>query len=393
MSGEIVVLSAFGPGLAVAGGLLGAIALGSLVYQEVKARQREQQQQALREAERLQRQLERWQEQQQRQQQEMAQAAQRWQEAGRQLAALRLEAVETVERTGEVRAAGFLQHADQQSGQASRLVELDRLLEGLPAGEGSAAVAGLRASVHQLLAQLDRGPPPLAQAIDSLRQAVERTIAQQQEWLAQEPERQRQGLEEAEQLLRRIAASLPLAQGELADSLSALLQELQQALQAGRIAAADLARLNDGASALIEQCLTRHEDRLVQQMLEERLGHHLRALGYRVLGQDRQASLWAIPGGEQVRAQVQPGLRLAFQLRHERLQSSGRGLDRAEIALLRQQEKRWCADLKGLMERLNADGFGLRVDFEREIPEEAVPIVLVEEVDEILRQTETRYLS
>lgn len=393
MSGEIVVLSAFGPGLAVAGGLLGAIALGSLVYQEVKARQRQQQQQALREAERLQRQFEHWQERQQHQQREMVQAAERWQEAGRQLSALRLEALAVVERGAEARAAGFLRHADQQAGQASRLAELDRLLAGLPAGEGGEALDGLRASLRQLLEQMEQGPPPLAHAIDSLSQAIEQTIAQQRERLAQEPERLRQRLGEAEQLLRRTAATLPLAEGELADSLSTRVLELQEALQTGVLAAADLARLNQEASALIDQCLTRHEDRLVEQQLEQRLAYHLGALGYHALGGERGVSLWAIPGGEQVRATVQPGLRLAFQLQHERFQASGRGLGRAEIALLRQQEKRWCADLKRLMERLNGDGFGLRVDFEREIPEAAVPIVLVEEADEILRRTATRYLG
>jgi hypothetical protein len=390
MSGEIVLLSSFGPGLAVGGALLGAVAVGSLVYERVQARIAEQRRQALLNAQRLQHDFERWQMLQKQQQLAMQKAASQWQAAQAQLRQGHPAAQAAL--TGEqVAARGFLRHAQAQADQAQRLLQLAAVLDALPAEPSSrpeTGLAGLREALQQLQVQQEQGPPPLASAIDNLHQALHQTLAQQAEWLAREPERLALRLQAVTDLLQQLLSVEPLAEPDQRAALDALQTRLRRSLDDAQLTAEAYAQLNEQTSTRIEQIRRDHENRLVEQQLQQRLAEHLRGMGYRLLSSESSGDRWAIPGGEQIQAKIQPGLRMAFQLQHERMQGHSRqaGLDRSERQLLRQQEDRWCSDLQSLLQRLKQDGFRLQVDFERQIPEESVPVVMVEEVDDILRQ-------
>ena len=58
------------------------------------------------------------------------------------------------------------------------------------------------------------------------------------------------------------------------------------------------------------------------------------------------------------------------------------------MLLFRQQEVRWCRDMKELIGRLIKDGVPYRVQFEREVPDKSIPVVVVESVDELLDEKE-----
>ncbi|MBF0255798.1 MAG: hypothetical protein HQL47_04930 [Gammaproteobacteria bacterium] len=397
MSGEIVVISVFGPAALGAGALIGAVALGSRVYEHIQQQIAERNRLALLQAQQIQADLERWQAQQAALGAQMHQALEQWQQLQQQIR--QMPGLASTQDLGAVSAQGFLQHAQQQAQQqatqAERLQQLSLCLERLPEALSQPAIpalAGLRLTLAQLQQQQEQGPPPLASAIDSFQAALEQTLKDQAERLAQQPQLQAGRLQAAAALLQRLSSVEPLASGtdltQLGELSQGLQQFLQQGLDADRLETQAFAELNEQAEVLIQRLLLAHENQLVDQQLDERLGHHLLALGYRHLASESGGERWAIPGGEQILARRQAGLRLAFQLQHERFadRSTQAALDRAELALLRQQEQRWCADLKRLMLALREDGFLLQVDFERLIPEEAVPVVLVEDVDDILRQ-------
>ena len=123
-----------------------------------------------------------------------------------------------------------------------------------------------------------------------------------------------------------------------------------------------------------------------------RMQYHLEEMGYRHLSEEQTGhSNWQLPGGEQVRIALQRNLGIAFQLQHERVEVSDAELSEEEIAFFRQQEQHWCDDLAELTRRLTADGFQYQLEFERDVPESTVPIVVVEDVDELLEEEEERW--
>ena len=110
-----------------------------------------------------------------------------------------------------------------------------------------------------------------------------------------------------------------------------------------------------------------------------------RALGYAVLadfpaaaGAEPARAVLRVPGGEQLEMAVHADGRLAFRVRHERAEPSPAPLSRAETALLRQQEARWCGDMHQLLRGLAAEGFALHLSFERKIPDPAIQIAVLE---------------
>lgn len=392
MSGEIVVVSSLFHAPVAAAPLLGAIAVGSLVYQIVTERQERARRDAEQAARRRKRDLQQWRAFQDMQQTRMLEQAGRWQALQERLQALRsMDPPKVVQAPERIHASGFLQQAQAEEEQRLRLRGLADLLAVVPSevdAYSAGALARLGDELDRLQQQMERGPPPLVTVLDSLQALVEDTIEAARQRQGEEPRRQTQRLAELESLLDRLLLVAALAEGGLHERAEALEQRLLSVMQADSIGAAQTQGLRDELERLATEIETEHDNRLVLQQLQVQIRGHLEALGYHLLDQEGRGSLWAIPGGEQVRMSAQPDLRIAFQLQHERLSATEAPLDRAELALLRQQERRWCGDLKTLMKRLNADGFQFRVEFERQIPEGAVPVVVVQDVEEILRAQE-----
>lgn len=94
-----------------------------------------------------------------------------------------------------------------------------------------------------------------------------------------------------------------------------------------------------------------------------------------------------IPGGERVRIAIQSNNKMSFQVCHESGKKES-AMSEDELLYFRQQEKKWCQDLKELIRRLTAEGYAYKISLERLIPDMTIPIAVVETVDEILSQDE-----
>ncbi len=329
---------------------------------------------------------------QQRQVQELAQ--------GRAELAQRLQALQTHEPQAlsdrlEVRSQGFVASEAEQAALRTRLDRLDEWLAAVPAAlaQGADSPFPHLAQESARLRAAFEAHRPLAEAtLASLQATVEQTLQAQ----LQDAERRRQTQErllaEAEGLLDAVLGYRDLSpEPQLEAELEAAQHHLARLLQAPHLRLADLdllrrkfQQLKAAIDAALQQAATR-------EALEQTLQRNLEQLGYRRLeAKAGGEGLWAVPGGEQLRVAVQRNLGLAFQLQHERFEHGDFPLSAGELAHLRRQERRWCDDLKTLNKRLIAEGFQYQLQFEREIPEASIPIVVVEEVDEILAEEERR---
>jgi len=377
MSGEAVIFSPFM--LDVAAGWRAAEAYIEQQRLEAERRQREEK-----------RRLAEWAGFQQQQRRQMEQLEGRRGELERTLQGLRLHQP-APPPTGESRDAqsrGFLEPA---TAIASRRERLQALLQQLPAElepEARLLFERLRREGEGLAARFAQGDAPAEGELTAFQALLSNTLEQQLRWNEQQRAERGRLLAQGEALLDRILHYQALAAGgESAQALAQLRDQLLQPLGAGDLTLGLLDALQRGFEPLRAQVDAALERAAALATLRDALHRHLHGLGYQHQataqpGRER----WAIPGGEQVTVAVQPNLRVAFQLAHERTQTGGGALSEAELAHLRRQEARWCGDLKALLERLRADGFQYQVELERQIPTDTIPIVIVEEAEELLEE-------
>ncbi|ARU58376.1 hypothetical protein OLMES_4379 [Oleiphilus messinensis] len=225
-------------------------------------------------------------------------------------------------------------------------------------------------------------------------EAHERALVQRQEQLEGRLGRCERCLEqvlEYEYLVQQLAPESIQGYGKTLDTLK---QKLLQALKQGEVSVG----LLDLVQRQFDQIATQIDDllqsRAVQTATLNRLQHHMEAQGYQLL-QDEIAtqSVWSIPGGERVIVQLHPDHRIATQVVHERAVYSKLALSADELAFLRQQEDRWCKDVQQVLKNMIKDGFQYAVQFERDVPEENISVVVVESVDELLAADELEQKS
>lgn len=220
--------------------------------------------------------------------------------------------------------------------------------------------------------------------LEAFRHTVEMTVSAFLEDMDRRVDAAKALLEQTESLLSEVICYRNLANDaaqvtELVDIENHLLA----LLEAGEATATSVSVLHRKFAELKRPIDEQLELRGIRVALESSLEKHLSELGYRPMQAQMSAqSTWAVPGGELVSVNVHDDLRMGFQLIHEREKKSAQAMNEQELAFLRQQEKRWCQDLHELVRRLNKDGFSLNIDFERESPDESIPVVVVEEADE-----------
>lgn len=92
-----------------------------------------------------------------------------------------------------------------------------------------------------------------------------------------------------------------------------------------------------------------------------------------------------IPGGERLRVTIDHNNKMAFRVLHE-AETAHAKLTAKDKELFRNQEKRWCADMKELIRRMTKEGFSYTIGRESLIPEMHIQIAVVEGPDEIISQ-------
>ena len=106
--------------------------------------------------------------------------------------------------------------------------------------------------------------------------------------------------------------------------------------------------------------------------LAESVLRQLRTLGYGLatpfpadLGMADVDAEVRVPGGGRVAIRMDARARLKFRFAHERAAGVEGALSPDELAFARQQEARWCKDLKSVVAGLVAEGFDSRATLDR----------------------------
>jgi hypothetical protein len=228
--------------------------------------------------------------------------------------------------------------------------------------------------------------------VDALASTLQRSFADYVQRADQETEQRRRQVTGAEQLLTQILEAHALS---MDDKDAAALQRLQQKLTA--LLAEQ--QLSPAALDVISNRFNRLRDRVERSVatdemsdyLAARVTQHLNDMGYATLSafSDKQAggrrgAEFALPDGDRLRVALQSDLKMGFQLSHETRTMIEKTLSGEALSFFRQQEGRWCRDMKELIRRLIKDGVPYEVQFERDVPDESIPVVVMEGVDELL---------
>ncbi|MEA2081092.1 MAG: hypothetical protein U9P00_14820 [Pseudomonadota bacterium] len=271
------------------------------------------------------------------------------------------------------------------------MVQIDQQLASLPVelfNDERLPFARLRTQLQRL----QQATAPMIDEVHALGTILQRSLDDYVQRADQEAQQQGKQLADAEQLLTRILEARELS---IDDEDDAALQRLQQKLTAllaeQQISPAALDVISNRLNQLrdrVERSVAADE---MNDFLAERVTHHLNTMGYatrsafsgKQAGRRRDAE-FALPDGDRLRVALQPDLKMGFQLSHETQTMIEKTLSGEALSFFRQQEARWCGDMKELIRRLIKDGVPYQVQFERDVPDESIPVVIMEGVDELL---------
>ena len=392
MSGEVVIVNAVSTAaIGAAAACAGLIVVGSIAYQIIKSHQQQKRHEAEMKAKEEKKQLQRWQNYHETQQKLMQELNAQRQMTRDAFSKLRLHLQEENSSDSNnsptigAQAHSFLA-ADEQAQVQQRLQQLQSWLEQLPAQlatNENSPISLLQARLEQLNSQ-----SPHLETVTDFVETAKRSITQFSQNLEQQQRQQVQVLQQAETQLDELLNYQHLAQtGVETEEFKALQNHLLTILAQGSpgVSLNSLALLQKKFASLKQQIDVRQEQQAVEATIYQRVAHHLQAMGYTTAGQEQErAQSWTIPGGEQVRFTLQPDFKLSFQVAHERTKKTDAALSLQEHAFLHQQEHKWCQDLPKLIKKLQDDGLNYQVGFERRLPDDGIPIVVLETADELL---------
>ncbi len=242
------------------------------------------------------------------------------------------------------------------------------------------------------LRRLQQASAPTRDEIYSLRETLKRTLADSIERIAREAEQHEILFDKAKRLLTEILQTRALCRDQKHDAdLEKMQRQLTTQMRDKRVSLAAMDIFFTRFQTLRDA--VHHDINQVEmgEFLLQRVTHHLTTMGYARLDSNttdqpgrRHDAEFALPQGDRLRVALQPDLRMAFQLTHETETVLEKALTGEALEFFRQQEARWCRDMKELIRRLVKDGVPYEVQFEREMPQESIPIVVVETADELL---------
>jgi RecA/RadA recombinase len=350
---------------------------------------------ARREAEAQRERIEAWQEFQSRQHETQAQlrhsrevvqqAQQQLINSGLQEAATRVHGAAVAE--GFVESGGAL--SDQRA--AGLMTHLERQLGSLPAelfNDERLPFARLRSQLQRM----QQASVLTIDEVDALSRTLQRSFADYVQRAEQEAEQQAKQLADAQRLLTQILEARALS---MDDRDAAALQRLQEKL----VVLLAEEQISPAALDVISNRFNRLRDKVenavaadeMNDYLATRVTQHLNAMGYATLSafSDKQAGRgrnaeFALPDGDRLRVALQSDFKMGFQLSHETGTVVEKTLSGEALSFFRQQEARWCRDMKELIRRLIKDGVPYQVQFERDVADESIPVVIMEGVDELL---------
>lgn len=248
------------------------------------------------------------------------------------------------------------------------------------------------ARLREQLTRLERSAAVSSNELADLSATLERTLADHHDRLVGEMEQQAKLTQAASDLLTSLLQLQELApQPSDRDRLQTLQQQLLTLLERWSVTPGNLDIIATQFAMLQERIQREITAAGMRDFVSQRIDHHLQAMGYAALspfsekhaGQRREAE-FGLPDGDRLRVALQPDGRVGFQLTHETATMIEKTLTGEAVNFFRQQEARWCKDMKELIRRLVKDGVSYQIQFEREVPEQSIPVVVVEAVDELL---------
>lgn len=353
---------------------------------------------AQQQAEKQQAELDTWQHYRQRQQQRQQQLQaeqQALQAMQQQLAQITLKAPSlSLSQPAVAQASGFVNTEDHQQAVA-HLQQISQYLQNLPAELTTATSPLLK-----LFSPLQRLQQQAAQfqldaaSVNQFQAMVDQTLTHYQQEVQTAAAYQQQAMQRLEQCVldlltaQHLATSLAIATPELV----ALQQQLTTTLAQTTITPGQLQTLVQQTQQQLDQLDQTLSQHLLQQHLVSAIENNLLEMGYQprqafTRNGQRQQACFDIPGGEQVAITLHHNNQLACQVQHQRSQADEAPLSAAEQRLLQTQEARWCEDVTHLIARLTQQGFAYEIQFERFYPVAAVPIVVVEDIADIIQAT------
>jgi len=264
--------------------------------------------------------------------------------------------------------------------QRAALAELQTLLSKVPAPLLEADDSPFPRLQAHLAAMQAQDEPVLAASIESFQSMLKQTIQLQLQRQDEQEAYQYDVLQRTKVLLDTVVTYKYLAAGSALEREFVSMQEL---LEYSLQAIAERGKSIDLLEAKAAELKVQVDQQVIMQAAraaaDERMRSHLEGMNYQWLEDDEDGrSYWRIPGGDRVAVALKDDLRIGFQFQHER-SAQDSDMDDGEIKAMRGQEKRWCKDLKQLIRQLVMDGFQYHVDLEREIPQESIPIVVVDD--------------
>ena len=252
------------------------------------------------------------------------------------------------------------------------------------------------ARLRSQLQHLRQAPALTVDDVDALASTLQRSFADYLQRADQAAEQQRQQVTRAEQLLMQILEARALSIDDIdTTELQRLQQKLAVLLAEQRLSPAALDVINNRFNQLRDRVERSVAEDEMNDYLSERVTHHLNAMGYATLSafSDKQAGRrrdaeFALPDGDRLRVALQEDLTMGFQLSHETSTVVEKTLSGEALNFFRQQEALWCRDMKELIRRLIKDGVPYEVQFERDVPDASIPLVVMENATELLDEEE-----
>jgi len=294
---------------------------------------------------------------------------------------------------GDAVAEGFVKQGGELSGDraAGLMLHIDRQLASLPAelfNDERLPFVRLRSQLHRM----QRASELTIDEVGDLADTLQRSFAAYVQRADQEAQQQGKQLAGAEQLLTKILEARELSMNdEDAEALQRLQQKLMALLADQQVSPAALDVIGNRFARLRDKVERTVAEDEMNDFLAERVTFHLNAMGYvthsafsdKQAGRRRDAEFY-LPDGDRLRVALQADLKMGFQLSHETRTMFEKTLSGEALSFFRQQEARWCRDMKELIRRLIKDGVPYQVQFERDVPDESIPVVVMESVDELL---------
>lgn len=226
--------------------------------------------------------------------------------------------------------------------------------------------------------------------VAAFKDTLSRTVADYAAQTAARREHDEAALKRLEALLDDLLLHRELARDAERSGLEALLSQAVTLFERRTAKAGQLELMEKRLEAIKKNIAQRVVRTAHRTGLCEAIARHLGSMGYGTASAfpadpetpDLEAS-FKIPGGDRIRIAITENEQIHFELLHERLDKSGM-LTPSDWMDIRRQERRWCQDFKELVRRLVAEGFSYEVASEKQVPEQAIKVVVVDTPEDIL---------